>query len=364
LGITGLQTGLCCCLRTRVRYLVYTTFSSPTDIETPEKRKIEELDLSIVVTIVGGKDCLRNTLSALVAQVDSGRAVEIIVPYDRWSLQATELSSEFRSVNFHKIAETLDEAPDFEHRLFDRRRAAGLRISRGLIVAMTEDHAIPAADWVERLLEAHTQHFLVIGGAVMDGSINTLNSAIYYCDFGRYGLPFESSRAGYVSDVNVAYKREALEKTRDLWWTDYHETTVHWALQGQGFDLFLDNRPVVTQKRPPIGLVDAFSERTEWGRVFAETRTTTVSGGRRVLLALGSVLLPPIMFARVFMHMRRQRLPISRILRIVPYALVLLVGWALGELRGYTAYRAVPALIPISPTSTSRNERGVEAAVE
>lgn len=318
------------------------------------------------MTIVGGKDCLRRTLSALAAQVNGDHAVEIIVPYDRWSVQASELSLEFPSVNFHLIGEgdVKDPEPDFEHRLYDRRRAAGLRVSRGRIVAMTEDHAVPASDWISCILEAHEQHFLAIGGAVMNGSMTPLNSAIYFCDFGRYGLPFESGRAAYVSDVNVAYKREALEKTRDRWWTDYHETTVHWALQRQGFDLFLDNRPVVTQKRPAIGLVDAFSERTQWGRVFAETRTTTVSGGRRVVFALGSILLPPIMFARVFMHMRRQRLPISRILRIVPYALVLLVGWALGELRGYTAYRPVPALIPISPTSTSRNERGVEAAVE
>ncbi len=299
-----------------------------------------------------------------MAQVAARNDVEIIVPYDRWSLQVSDLSTEFEMVDFH-LSEA-EEAKEFdvEHRHYDQRRAAGLRISRGRLVAMTEDHAVPAADWVEKVLEAHKQDFLVIGGPILDGSNHPLNSAIYYCDFGRYGLPFESGRVSYVSDVNVAYKREALELTRHLWWAAYHETTVHWALQGLGFELFLDNRPIVTEKRPAVSLYNAFVERTEWGRVFAETRANTVTIEKRAAFALGAVLLPALMFSRVLRHMLRQRISMVKFLRVVPYVLVLLVGWGIGEMEGYITSTSNPVRLSITPPSMAPDDGHAEAVTD
>jgi hypothetical protein len=202
---------------------------------------------------------------------------------------------------------------------------------------MTEDHAVPAADWVRQILAAHEQPFAVIGGAIENAVDRPLNRALYYCDFGRYGRPLERGEAAYVSDVNVSYKREALMAVQDVWRDSYHETTTHWTLRARGEVLYLDPRLVVYQQRPPISWVDALRERIEWGRIFAETRAARLSTRRRLLYAAGAPLLPAVLSARVWGHMRRQRLGAWRLFSTLLPAIVLLTGWVLGELAGYVS---------------------------
>ncbi len=51
-------------------------------------------------------------------------------------------------------------------------RAEGYDHCRGDVVAVTEDHCAPAADWCERILAAHAAHpeAIAIGGAVENGT--------------------------------------------------------------------------------------------------------------------------------------------------------------------------------------------------
>jgi hypothetical protein len=97
-----------------------------------------------------------------------------------------------------------------------RRSAVGLQLARGQIIAMTEDHAVPAADWIREIRAAHERPYAVIGGAIENAVDRPLNWALYYCDFGRNGRPMPAGEAESVSDVNVSYKREALNSIRDV----------------------------------------------------------------------------------------------------------------------------------------------------
>jgi hypothetical protein len=294
--------------------------------------------VSIIITVVSGKQSVRRCLEALLSQIDRDEA-EIIVPYDMWSADVGELSSDFPGVRFHFISDagapSSKKLASREHRLYDRRRAAGLALARGQIIAITEDHAVPASDWCSQILAAHEQPFAVIGGLIDNRVDRPLNWALYYCDFGRYGSPLTSRRSDYVSDVNVTYKRAALESVRDLWRDAYHETTVHWALQSRGEVLFLDSRLVVYQQRPAISFRQAYRERIEWGRVFAETRVAACGFWSRLFYAAGAIALPALLLARMLRHMSRQRRTTLQIAKTVPLAACLLTGWALGELTGY-----------------------------
>ena len=297
-----------------------------------------ELELTVLLTVVSGEKAVREHLTALTGQIDFEKA-EIIVPFDKWSSNVGSLVSEFPAVRFHFI-EDLGYASDarissHQHRLYDRRRAVGLRLSKGRIVAMTEDHARPADDWVRQILAAHEQPYDAIGGAVENGVEFPLNRAWYYCDFGRYGRPFESGEVSFVSDVNLAYKRSALTATYDLWHEFYQEMTVHGAMLARGNKLFLDNRPVVFQMRPRLKLGEALKERVSWGRVFAETRANNLTVPYRFLFSVGSLFLPLIMSRRVFSHMRRQRRTILTIISTLPIAFILLLAWSAGEFLGY-----------------------------
>lgn len=300
--------------------------------------KETELTLTILLAVVGGKESARRCLTALYPQVNFVDA-EIIVPFDKWSHDVGSLAAEFPEVRFHFI-EDLGLAASanisaHQHRLYDRRRAVGLQLSRGRIIALTEDHAQPAEDWCRQILLAHQQPYAVIGGAIENGVDLPLNRALYYCDFGRYGRPFKSGEVGYVSDINVAYKRQALLAVCDVWREAYHETTVHWALRALGVKLFLDERMLVYQHRPPLTLGQVMRERIAWGRVFAETRANELSGWRRFMFAAGTILLPPLLLVRVIRHMRRQQRNLREMASVLPLALLLAVGWSLGELIGY-----------------------------
>jgi len=140
-----------------------------------------ELKLTVLITVVGGAQSVRSNLSALCPQVNFD-VTEVIVPYDNWSKEVGGLTLEFPKVRFH-FADDLGFADPAgvratDHRLYDRRRAVGLRLPRGGIVAMTEDCAVPAGDWVDQLLRVHEQPYEAIGGAIENGVERPLNRAL------------------------------------------------------------------------------------------------------------------------------------------------------------------------------------------
>lgn len=186
-----------------------------------------------------------------------------------------------------------------------------------------------------RILDAHEQPHAVIGGAIDNGIDKPLNWAWYYCDFGRYGSPLEAGPRNYLSDVNVSYKRSALEAARETWRVAYHETEVHKAMQSRGETLFLDPRLVVFQHRPQQSFGSALSERLEWGRVFAETRIRDCSGVRRLAFLLGTPFLPVLLAWRALRHMLRQGRSLGQMLRVLPLIAALLSVWSCGEFVGY-----------------------------
>jgi hypothetical protein len=301
--------------------------------------KSDELELSVIVTVVSGKDALRDNLTVLSAQANEIN-VELIVPYDKWSNDISDLADEFPTVHFHLIEDlglaASSDVSAHQHRLYDRRRAVGLQLARGKVIAITEDHAVPSGDWCLQLVRLHKEMpYEVIGGAIENGLDRPMNWAWYYCDFGRYGRPFLDGETKYISDVNVSYKRRALDLVKDLYEDVYNETRIHWALRERRAKLFLDDRLVVFQMRPAMSIAEILRERIEWGMVFAETRGESFNLVRRLAFAIGTLFLPAILLSRVYLHMFRQKRTTTQIASSSPFVLLMLVGWSLGELIGY-----------------------------
>jgi hypothetical protein len=295
--------------------------------------------LSVVVTIVEGGGVLEESLRALAAQQDPPD-MEVIVPWDDSVVAIHSLESRFPQFRFLAIgaiatARAAGTAAG-QHELFDRRRAAGLAAAGGDVVAIIEDRGVPRPNWASALVRAHASRpNLVVGGAIENGRDALLNWAVYFCDFSRYQLPFAPGPREWVSDVNIGYKRQALDRTRELWRDRYHETTVHWALQRAGESLFLTPEFVVDQMRGRLRLGGLMVERLAWGRLFAYTRAREISGWRRVALAAAAPFLPFLLFAR---HARTQvakRVALGKFIRASPIVLLLLAAWSLGEIAGY-----------------------------
>jgi len=298
-----------------------------------------QIEISILITVIGGKETMRRCLEALRPQVQRLNA-EIIVPYDSWAADVGELAGEFPEVKFPLVTDLGIAAdatiPSHQHRLCDRRRAIGLSLARGKIIAMTEDQIIPATDWVSRIIEVHRRlPDAVIGGSIDNAVDEPMHWATYYCDHGRYGSPLQSGEAEYVSDLNISYKREAIERTRNVWSEAYGETTVHWAMRDQGMTLRLDPVLKVFKHRPQIRYWQAVKQRAEWGRIFAETRIANSGVLQRIFFALMTPLLPVVLMGRNFKHMLRQKRTAGQMISMFPLVAGLLLGWSWGELVGY-----------------------------
>ena len=295
--------------------------------------------LSVVVTIVDGGETLERCLAALAVQTGT-TALEVVVPWDETVAGIPALAARFLQFRFLRMGPVATARPAAgaagQHELFDRRRTAGLAAVTGDVVAILEDRGVPRPDWAVRLAGLHERlPHAVIGGAIENGRARAVNWAVYFCDFGRYHLPFADGPREWVSDVNIGYKRRALEQTRELWRDRYHETTVHWALQRAGETLWLAADPVVDQMRDILGWTGLISERFAWGRLFAYTRAREMSIGRRLMFAAVSPLLPLLLIARHARVQAGKRRTFGTFLRVSPIVFVLLGAWSVGEAAGY-----------------------------
>jgi len=299
--------------------------------------------LSVIVTIVEGGAAMRRLLQALSEQVDAP-PMEILVPYDASAQEHVTLQSAFPAVRFLPLGVVSTEHPITsaagEHELFDRRRAVGLTAATGDLVAIVEDRGAPRSDWARTAVQLHEQlPHAVIGGAIDPLPTGTVGFAIHVCDFTRYSSPFASGARDWVSDVNVTYKRRAIDMTQALWQQRYQEPVVHWSLQQQGEVLYLSNELVVEHQRAPVPLRQLLRERFHWGRLFGSIRGNHSSSRRRALLAVAGPMIPFLVLLR---HGRAQTAKGNgrRFLTAAPVVLLLLAIWTAGEVAGIVTRRA------------------------
>ena len=298
--------------------------------------------LSVVITVVEGGSAVDRCLAALEAQVHPPD-LEIIVPWDDTVSGIPELMRLFPRCRFVAMGHVATEAPADhargQHELFDRRRAAGLASASGDIVAILEDRGIPTSDWAQTVARLHRElPYAVIGGSVENGVDRLANRAVYLCDFSRYQRPFEAGPAAWVTDVNVTYKRAALDATRELWKHRYHEPVVHNALTARGETLYLTPALVVFQHRTQTAPARLLSERLHWGRLFAYTRVHQSDWIRRLLYLFATPLIPVIMFVRIARQQAAKK-HLRSFLPVFPAVFLLLVVWASGEAVGYATAR-------------------------
>lgn len=307
--------------------------------------------LSVVVAIVSdttehpNADHLEACLEALQRQSDAP-PTEIIVPWHPLVDGIAQVRLRYPEVRFLEVTDLKTyRAGSREHH--DELRARGLAAATGSIVALIEDHGVPAPDWSAKIVEAHgKKSYVALGGAIENGIDRPLNWAVYYCDFLRYQNPVWEGESGVVSDANVSYKRPVLESVRHVWREIFHETSVSNALRAEGHRLALDGSIVVYQHRLHLRAGSALKERFVWGRSYAATRAGLASPGRRWFWAVFAPALPLLMMARMTLMARQKRRTFAAFVKASPLTAALVVGWSCGELIGYVTGRANAAGAP------------------
>lgn len=304
-------------------------------------------ELSVVLTVVDGEAALVRALGRLREQ-EGAPALDIIVPYDNTIRDAmAALAPRFPFVRFVDLGDLCpDGRPRNEyeqHAIYDRRRAGGLRAAAAPLVAMLEDRALPAKDWAGAMVKLHAGgDYAVVGGSVENGASGTVRWALFFCDFGRFQPPLDERDPEYVTDINLCYRRDALEGVRDLWEARYFESQVNWALRSRGGALRLSDEARVVLERKPAALSAVMRERVHWGRIFGEVRGMATSRAKCLLWAAVSPAIPTVLLVR---HLRRQRAKghsMRPFVRAIPAMALLLHCWVLGELLGYFTAAARP----------------------
>ena len=294
--------------------------------------------LSIIIRIVGGSYFLRRCLVRLTRDVQDC-PMEVIVPFDSSVDGIAELEREFPQVLFVNMGDVGSVEPGASiapHSLLDLRTTVGLSKAKGEILALLEDYGVPDADWCLQLLQAHQLYpHGVIGGAVEHAGKGLLNWAVYLLDFGRYQLPLREGPSNYLTDVNVSYKRSALESVCESWSERYNEVQVHGALTAKGAVLWQRPQVVVREDRGDLSFREILAERFAWGRVFVYMRTQQISFVRRLVYILAAPLIPFVVISRIVFKVTSSRRHFKWLLCSFPLIVVFSIFWCLGELAGY-----------------------------
>jgi len=283
-------------------------------------------DISVIIASINGWDYLRECLAALSKQEGSVDA-EVIVADCIGDEVTTPVRRQYPAI--HLLA--FDEKQSVP-----KLRAAALAQAKGRIIAITEDHCIPPVDWYKSLIRAHEKNpALAIGGAVDNGATQRIiDWAVFFCEYSNFISPVTDGVVHDLPGPNVSYKREAITDLKDTIQEEYWETFVHCQLEAEGKQLWSDPTVKVIHKKH-FKFTDFLAERFHYSRAFAGTRNESVTGPKRLFYLMCSPLLPPMLLLRISRRVLTKKQHLWQFALSLPYILIFMIAWAIGECVGY-----------------------------
>lgn len=310
-------------------------------------------ELSVVVIMFTSRAHLLRCLDALAQQHDRVD-LEVILPHDDSLVRPDELNARYPGIRL---------LPFPGRRTPAELRAAAVAVSRAPIVALVEDHCMPAASWCARVIESHSQPYAAVGGPVEKGfppgrtGDSALNWAVYLTDYSRYMLPIPSGAVHSLSDCNVSYKRSAIDTIGHLWTVEFHENLVNGALEASGESLWLDAEMVVFEQRD-LDLGTAVRDRYTFGRLFGSTRVLGAPFARRIGWVAAALLMSPVLVMRVGRNLMSRGRHQAQFIRCLPALILVSTAWMSGEAIGYLTGSAGRSLV------ASRDRGGGHASAD
>lgn len=222
-----------------------------------------------------------------------------------------------------------------------RLRARGIHAARGELVAVTEDHCVPRADFCAQVLAAHERHptAVVIGGAVENGARTAL------ADWANYFFANEPAwpplrgiwNAPITGPANVSYKRAVLARYPD---DGLGEGEFRDRLAAEAQLMLNDPGPVVEHIQV-LGGVGTCLHHFHDGRCVASSRRERFRGTRWLRELAKDLALPirvPVASARIVARSAyRHPEVLPTIVASIPWIVAVAAAHSLGELVGILA---------------------------
>ncbi len=272
---------------------------------------------------------LERCLDALVAQADPG-SVEIIIVRDAGrfgDVRRAESTEPVQNVQW------IEAPPGSTVPLL---RGLGIAAARADLVALLEDDCLVAPGWCRAAANSGNR-VAAVGGAVEPGPYRrTLDWAIYFCEYGRFMLPVPSAGPAPLPGNNVVYRRWALDDLPETVRTEFREVFVHTAWQLAGVPTRVDGSLVVHNVNT-WSLPDVTSDPYHHGRAYAAGRFGARSAPFRTVVALLALALPVVKLLRIVGGTVSRGRLIGPLALAVPWMLVFVTSWSLGEMAGCLA---------------------------
>ena len=216
-------------------------------------------------------------------------------------------------------------------------RTAGIRLSEGKIVALAEDHCTFGADWCAEIKNAHLSSYFAVGGAVENASVErALDWAVYFYDYGRFMLPSRPGIVRWLAGNNVSYRREILREIEPAFQDGFFEPFTHAEIEKLGHRLYSIPSAVVYHYKS-YETKSAVVRSYHLARGYAAKRVLDAPLIRRGQFVMTSLALPVLLTGRIAVRTVRKGRLIAEMCRSLPYLLLLLSSWSLGEFCGYVA---------------------------
>lgn len=296
------------------------------------EKEIEPV-LSVVIAAHNGKKELVSCLAALKNQFfpDEPVKYEIIVAGYLHDELKKSISEEYPEVKLLQAVSPLS---------VPALRSIGIKASKGDIIALLEDHCIPAKDWIQTILSNHQKGYPVVGGAVENSLVRgAIDWAVYFFEYSAFMNPVSEGTTTVLPGNNVSYSRSAMKYFEDLLEQNLWESIWHKRLVRRGIVLYSSPAMIVYHNRP-------FRIMRFWLLSFVHGSNYAVaslgySNFKKLLWVILAVFLPFILTFRVGRRVLGKQRYLKEFIKASPIILWFYIGWTAGELMGTLTGRAI-----------------------
>lgn len=300
----------------------------------------ERVRISVIIASYNSKKTIGECLNSLGNQ-SRKRGVEIIVIDS-----STDETAEF-------VRESFPEVKIFEY--MERKycgdaRNTGIGMAKGDIFAFIDADCIADRNWLDEIIKAHRSPYLAIGGAVSNGTLDSMTAwAAFFCEFSQW-MPTGPRR--YMKDcagANISYKREVFDKLGMFIEGTYcSDTDFHWRLEKVGHRL-LFAPSILVYHRYLEDWRTYLTHEYEHGRSFARVRVQNKNFSRtkRFIFGFCFPLIALKLFLRVGILNLKHRNYLNFFMKALPLSATGVLFWSVGECVGYVRGRRGESVNPV-----------------
>ena len=291
----------------------------------------KQVEFSILIGLVSTEDRERvfEVLNAIENQ--SGSIAYEVIIVDRCQDRISDvIDSEFPAVK--RLTCSTDTS-------LPAMRTRALKQAEGRFIVVTEDHCVPAGNWLESFSKAFAHappETVAVGGCVNNGVADSaFDRATYFCEYGAFAEPVAEGVTSNLPGMNIAYRHNVLKRfDNSLLEKGFWESTIHPELQKNGQLFFSSNNIKITHCKKFS--FDLFArQRFLYSKYYADMRYPPQWILVRVAAGLATVVLPLLLLLRSLRNVMLKPALRKGYVSSIPVLLLFYVIWAWGEMIGY-----------------------------